>query len=319
MFLVESRMLANLGLLEEGASVELLARTQRTVQVGLAVLLTAFVAVITLSVFKPTLGGGDRGVSRAQGDKRLTGAIMILVAAASLPLAACNSTERSSAVANMGASTPVLEFPLEGEWRVVRSPGHAEFAFDLAAVDQPAGRTVASSRFRRLFGSLPANASYSWGKPVRAPVSGEVVHAEDGRPDRKTLRLVPDLWGLFRGPGTDVSDDPGRFAGNHVIVRMQDHYLLLAHLRRGSVAVRAGDQVEVGDPIGRVGNSGASLEPHLHIQLVDQIDDVARAEAPPFVVASYERWTGDGWKPATGERLQRGDVVRSPPAIETDG
>jgi murein DD-endopeptidase MepM/ murein hydrolase activator NlpD len=83
--------------------------------------------------------------------------------------------------------------------------------------------------------------------------------------------------------------------------------------------VRPGDQVEVGDPIGRVGNSGASLEPHLHIQLVDQIDDVARAEAPPFVVASYERWTGDGWKPATGERLHRGDVVRSPPAIETDG
>jgi murein DD-endopeptidase MepM/ murein hydrolase activator NlpD len=45
--------------------------------------------------------------------------------------------------------------------------------------------------------------------------------------------------------------------------------VLLAHLQHGSVAVATGDPVTVGDPIGRVGNSGNTTEPHLHIHAFD--------------------------------------------------
>jgi len=42
-------------------------------------------------------------------------------------------------------------------------------------------------------------------------------------------------------------------------------YLLLNHLKKDSVNVEVGDQVTVGDLIARVGNSGSTSEPHLHI------------------------------------------------------
>ena len=42
-------------------------------------------------------------------------------------------------------------------------------------------------------------------------------------------------------------------------------YLLIAHLKPGSVLVRAGDRVREGQPIGLCGNSGNTSEPHIHI------------------------------------------------------
>lgn len=43
----------------------------------------------------------------------------------------------------------------------------------------------------------------------------------------------------------------------------------LAHLLRGSIVVQAGDRLDIGDRIGRVGNSGDTTEPHLHIHAVE--------------------------------------------------
>jgi murein DD-endopeptidase MepM/ murein hydrolase activator NlpD len=46
-------------------------------------------------------------------------------------------------------------------------------------------------------------------------------------------------------------------------------FLFVAHLRRGSVAVAQGDRVAKGQMLGRVGNSGNSSEPHVHVHLQD--------------------------------------------------
>jgi murein DD-endopeptidase MepM/ murein hydrolase activator NlpD len=56
--------------------------------------------------------------------------------------------------------------------------------------------------------------------------------------------------------------------GNHVYIKIDKTgtYLLLNHLKKGSVLVKTGDHVSEGDIIGRVGNSGTTSEPHLHIQ-----------------------------------------------------
>lgn len=55
--------------------------------------------------------------------------------------------------------------------------------------------------------------------------------------------------------------------GNYVYIRIEESgtYLLLNHLKQGSVVVSVGDKLEPGDLLGRVGNSGTSSEPHLHI------------------------------------------------------
>ena len=55
-------------------------------------------------------------------------------------------------------------------------------------------------------------------------------------------------------------------AGNHVLLECGTEVrVLLAHMRRGSVRVRPGERVAVGRPLGAVGNTGNTNEPHLHV------------------------------------------------------
>jgi len=56
-------------------------------------------------------------------------------------------------------------------------------------------------------------------------------------------------------------------AGNHIITRHTGSgaLIFLAHLRQRSILATEGDVVKEGQAIARVGNSGLSTEPHLHI------------------------------------------------------
>ncbi len=87
-----------------------------------------------------------------------------------------------------------------------------------------------------------------FGDIVYSPCDGQIVNALDGLPD-----LAPSEM------------DRTHIAGNHVIIRYQDRKILLAHLQQGSVLVHTGELVQQGQPIGNVGNSGNTSEPHLHI------------------------------------------------------
>jgi hypothetical protein len=94
-------------------------------------------------------------------------------------------------------------------------------------------------------------ASPAYGRAVLSPVEGVVHIAEDGLPDA--------------GTGEPDTDHP---AGNHVSIQSgPERFVLLAHLAPGSVQVREGEAVRAGQPVARVGNSGNSAEPHLHIQV----------------------------------------------------
>lgn len=91
-----------------------------------------------------------------------------------------------------------------------------------------------------------------FGKPVTSPCDGIVASAMDGLAD-----LTP--------PEAD-RENP---AGNHVVLLCDDLQVELAHLQQGSVGVEADQQISTGDAIGRVGNSGNTTEPHLHIHAID--------------------------------------------------
>jgi hypothetical protein len=86
-----------------------------------------------------------------------------------------------------------------------------------------------------------------FGDTIHAPCGGEVVRAVDGQPDR--------------APG----EPPLTLPGNHVILDCEGVWIVLAHMKRESVGVAPGQMVAAGDALGRVGNSGASGEPHLHV------------------------------------------------------
>jgi len=93
-----------------------------------------------------------------------------------------------------------------------------------------------------------AKAYAIFGETVVSPCAGTVVAAVDAFPDAPRISL-----------------DEKNPAGNHVTLRCGDVDITLAHLQRGSVALRIGARVPRGTPLGRVGNSGTSTEPHLHL------------------------------------------------------
>ena len=100
---------------------------------------------------------------------------------------------------------------------------------------------------------VPLALAYAiYGARVLAPCAGQVLLAVHGLPDMQ----VPEV-------------DRAHLAGNHVMLRCVDRNtsadVLLGHLRPGSVQVRAGASVAVGDWLGSVGNSGNTGEPHLHV------------------------------------------------------
>ena len=61
--------------------------------------------------------------------------------------------------------------------------------------------------------------------------------------------------------------DRKNVTGNHIVIRSDDSevYVGLAHLMQGSILVKVGDRVTVGQALACVGNSGNTSEPHLHI------------------------------------------------------
>jgi hypothetical protein len=110
---------------------------------------------------------------------------------------------------------------------------------------------VQMDRFgRRADGWIPADLTryHIFGEPVSAPCSGVVTQTEDRWSDQ-----------------TPPDGDPLHPAGNFVLLECAEASVLLAHLMKSSIPVRAGDRVQAGDHIGRVGNSGLSMEPHLHL------------------------------------------------------
>ena len=105
--------------------------------------------------------------------------------------------------------------------------------------------------------------------------AGTVVFVRDGLPD-----------GTPYAPPAAVNH-PADLGGNQVIVRMGPGvWAFYAHLQPGSIAVAVGDEVAAGQPIGRLGNSGGSLAPHLHFGLLDGPDPLT-ANSLPFVLDRY--------------------------------
>lgn len=105
----------------------------------------------------------------------------------------------------------------------------------------------------RARGILPADRSrYKiFGEMVYSPCDGVVTTAVDRLPD-----LLPGQM------------DRNNLAGNHIVIRIQPNlYVCLAHLLQGSIAVGLGEKVTVGMAVARVGNSGNTSEPHLHIHV----------------------------------------------------
>jgi murein DD-endopeptidase MepM/ murein hydrolase activator NlpD len=128
-------------------------------------------------------------------------------------------------------------------------------------------------------GPKTAVTSYTiYGKPVLAVANGTVVTAINDQPNQ--------LPGQFpKGLTPDQAD------GNAVILDLgRGICAMYAHMRPGSVRVHVGDKVTRGEIIGLVGNSGNTIAPHLHFQVMDGLLSLA-SNGLPYEIDSF-RITG---------------------------
>jgi hypothetical protein len=144
--------------------------------------------------------------------------------------------------------------------------------------------------------------------PWRAPLAffcangrnGTGAHVGDGR----------FAWDIVMPEGTEIlaargglvfaTEDRYSAAGNdptlpsnYVFVAHEDGtYARYLHLRPGGVAVRIGERVQPGDLLGYSGNTGWSMGPHLHFDVMTAVD-AERSTTLPVVAATSPTTTGD--------------------------
>jgi murein DD-endopeptidase MepM/ murein hydrolase activator NlpD len=179
-----------------------------------------------------------------------------------------------------------LRLPFDGEWFVFWGGRTREQNYHVIARDQRFAYDILIMRDGSTHsGDAKVAANYyCWNQPIYAPADGVITEAVDGLPDNT--------------PGVM---DPSKPAGNHLVI---DHgngeFSLLAHLRNGSVAPKAGDHVKRGDVIGRCGNSGNTSEPHLHYHL-QNAPHFGEGEGLP---AQFRNYVADGKKVDRGEPVK---------------
>jgi len=149
-----------------------------------------------------------------------------------------------------------LSFPLKGGNYLVFQGGKglptnlfhysyrgAIYAMDLIKLDDMGRRGT------HIF-SANLNDYYTFGDTVYSPCNGRIIKTQSSNPDN----IPPSRE---RGPTNT----------NQVLIDAGHYFVFLGHLKQYSVLVHEGDSVVAGQALAQVGNSGFSLEPHLHIQV----------------------------------------------------
>jgi hypothetical protein len=204
----------------------------------------------------------------------------------------------------------MLDSPVKGEWAILNPPGHAPLAFDFLATKGHRIPYPLVTGLRHLFGLISVEATYAWKQPVLAPADGVVVACSNGRPDRERISLLYDLVRLFLSR-PNAGSPFSAYGGNYVTLKCGNVYPLLAHLACGSVRVKVGDYVKTGDQLGTVGNSGLSLQPHLHFQVMTNDDPFPLFQnLVPFGFRRLEKKIGREWQALVNAPLHNGDHLR---------
>lgn len=217
----------------------------------------------------------------------------------------------------MSESSPiVVDFPLRGEWAVPHTPGDRvpshgtdalgqRYAYDfIQTVGSTGLRFYRSSRLRYYTIGVFCADCCGYREPVYSPVNGTVVVACDGLREPRRIQPLADLLkvlgrsiavsirALFTSP-TGIDLHP--YIGNYCIIRFGDAYAFFAHLSPGTMGLREGQRVSIGDRIGLVGHTGNSTAPHLHFHLMDS-PDVMTARGLPCAFKNVDVLEGGVWK-----------------------
>ena len=173
-----------------------------------------------------------------------------------------------SNIFRFGGNDIKINLPFSGKWSVYQAfddewthKGEYKYAYDF--VIKRDGKTYQNEgKFLEDY--------YAFGESVLSPINGYVV------------ALRNDLEDNFIGNVDRINN-----WGNYIIIKSLNgsFYVEISHLMKNSITVNVGDYVEMGQIIGKCGNSGYSPEPHIHIQV--QAAPYLGAKTIPFKFIDY--------------------------------
>jgi hypothetical protein len=186
-----------------------------------------------------------------------------------------------------------FSLPVRGSWTIYQGGRTVFDNYHAATKDQRFAYDLLVIKDERMFSNKGEDLTdyYSFGLPILAPASGKVVAAIDEYDDN--LPLSP-------------SKDSPAYGNAVVIDHGKGEFSMLAHLKRGSIKVKAGDTVTAGQQIAECGNSGNSPLPHLHYHLQTS-GEWWKGEGLPI---QFHNYISNGKPVAVGEPV-RGEVVQS--------
>jgi hypothetical protein len=218
------------------------------------------------------------------------------------------------------ASTPVLDEdpvvlapPLYGEnW--LDGNGCCGVSAHRGAVSPLNGALWAPERFAidfiqlddqdRLYsGPIDQLSSYAYyGAEIHAVAPGRVVAVVDDLPEQT--------------PGTAPTGLPvDEYGGNHVVQDIGGgRFAFYAHIQTNGVKVEVGDELETGDVVGLLGNTGNTDAPHLHFHVMDGPDPLA-SNGLPFVFGSLSLVATMPDDDAIAELITSGGPARLTPGV----
>jgi len=160
-----------------------------------------------------------------------------------------------------GGISPILNFhifPSESPRDLAQ-----QYALDIIKIGSTGFRTVEGYTLNPKPTNVEAYEMFD--TPVLSPCNGTVVEYENDLPDQPI-----------------GGSDKVRTGGNGVVLQCGNYHVHLHHMKKGSVLVELGDQIKNGQTLGHIGNSGNTLEPHLHLhaETIVKLGDTSRHGKP---------------------------------------
>jgi len=219
----------------------------------------------------------------------------------------------------------MITMPVHGIWITPNTPGSKvpshgtsdfgeSYAIDFVMLNEAKGikKPYRSSIIKYLTSGVPLSDFYGWGQTVHSPINGKVLAIENNIPERRIVNPFTDLQYMRKATREYISSrkNPENIAGNYVLIGIsKGEYAFLAHLVKGSIIVKPGESVEIGQAIGKLGHSGNSTMPHLHMQFMDS-DDLNIAKGIPFKIKEYEVLKDGKWVRVNNSIPTDKDVIR---------
>ena len=149
-------------------------------------------------------------------------------------------------------------------WWPIGSEATVEYNGKKYAKDEPYPTSV-TSNFGYRKDPLGRGRRFHSGTDIAGAAGNGIVNiiaAKDG------IVVYPTSNSVTNCPSSNSLSSCGGGYGNYVIIQHSDgNYTLYAHLDAGSITVTAGDSVEQGQVIAKMGSSGNSTGTHLHFEV----------------------------------------------------